>query len=844
MKKAFFALILASSSLLAFGQNQQTITDGTTFINGLQPTQPGQLVNPSGATSQSWTGKTTLGTTVPAGLGSFSNPNTTAETLNQAKTVGLSGLGNSAMTRCESYVPTGDGVKDQECAAVNFLSNKCFTATNAQAKITGPNNNGSAPGCEGTFGAGHARNIGFTNTMKPEENIFDPIRLALHPTENNCSTSSAIAKPAQYKKVKGIVSTSVDDITCSQYLSATVTQQTVPANISGYTCPNGTTLDGSNCLTITTAQAAPNYGCPTGQRLDGTNCIDTQNVSQPASITSYTCPTGWTPNGSSCTQLQSQTASVTYFCPSTWSLAGSTCSQTTITSYTASINYGCTPPATLNGTNCNTTATSTKPATIVSYVCPAGWSVNGSSCIKTTTTAATVSSYGCPVGWSVNGSSCTLTQTAAATVNYACPAGWSQNGTSCSKTTTTTTAATPQYFCPSGGSPSGNSCTTSSPASVSLTCPAGWQKSGNICTTTATTSATLTNSCNGLAQYGNYCIGRSCYRGNNAGRPYMGLTWAMCAVVYGNSTNLLNPIQNYTCPADSIVSGSTCIKTSSQPATENYFCPSGSLSGGQCVSTYTATISNYVCPAGQTVSGSSCIATSTSTQAASISYTCSSGWSQSGSSCSLTSSQAATPAYVCSSGWNLIGSTCSLNSSQGATPVYACATGESLNGNSCTVTNTTAAPATVVSYFCPAGGTLTATNCVTQSTATQTPSASYYCATGWTLNGTTCTVTNTQAATPNYVCPIGSTLVIDQCKSTQNVLTPATVASYSCPSGWVLNITTCTQTLSQEAEPVFAACADGQTPVAGICTIKVVSTSWRDTCKDYAQSAGVNITPQ
>ncbi|MCE3262280.1 MAG: hypothetical protein K0R43_1359, partial [Pseudoduganella sp.] len=89
----------------------------------------------------------------------------------------------------------------------------------------------------------------------------------------------------------------------------------------------------------------------------------------------------------------------------------------------------------------------------------------------------------------------------------------------------------------------------------------------------------------------------------------------------------------YTCPNGGSLSGTTCQKTTTYPATATYSCPNGG-----------------------TVSGSSCI--QTSTYPATASYTCNAGDSLSGSTCTRTTSTAATATYSCPNGGTLSGSQC------------------------------------------------------------------------------------------------------------------------------------------------------------------------------------------
>ena len=118
-----------------------------------------------------------------------------------------------------------------------------------------------------------------------------------------CTTTQQ-TQPAQYGTFKATKSTSTYTQTCGQFLVATVEQQSQPANISGYTCPSGTTLDGTNCLSTTTLEGTPNYACPSGWSLSGSTC--SQTLSQSASIASYSCAAGFTLSDSTCSQTRTR----------------------------------------------------------------------------------------------------------------------------------------------------------------------------------------------------------------------------------------------------------------------------------------------------------------------------------------------------------------------------------------------------------------------------------------------------------------------------------------------------------------------------------------------------------
>jgi len=220
------------------------------------------------------------------------------------------------------------------------------------------------------------------------------------------------------------------------------------------------------------------YSCPSGSTLSGSNCITPSTVA--ATIASYSCSSG-TVSGSNCVNTTTIAANVSYSCPANYTLSGTTCSQSTTTTQAATPNYTCSAGYTLSGSSCSQT---TSQDATPNYSCPANYTLSGSTCSQTTTStqAATVS-YSCPSGGSLSGTTCTITNSTAATPNYSCPANYTLSGTTCSLTTTSNQAATAIYSCPSGGSLSDTTCTTNSSVAATGTssCPNGGALNGGNC---------------------------------------------------------------------------------------------------------------------------------------------------------------------------------------------------------------------------------------------------------------------------------------------------------------------------------------------------------------------------
>uniref|UniRef100_A0A0G4HAQ9 Uncharacterized protein n=1 Tax=Chromera velia CCMP2878 TaxID=1169474 RepID=A0A0G4HAQ9_9ALVE len=166
-------------------------------------------------------------------------------------------------------------------------------------------------------------------------------------------------------------------------------------------------------------------------------------------------------------------------------------------------------------------------APLTTYTCPAGYSLEGTSCSKTETAAYITSSIPntevvpassfCPKGSTMSGGACTKTETAAyisssiprtenVPASSFCPKGSTMSGGACTKTTSvayTTSSISnsesvaPTSFCPSGSSMSGGACTqTTTTARIASTtstqipmtsCPAGTTPAADgMCTTMRT----------------------------------------------------------------------------------------------------------------------------------------------------------------------------------------------------------------------------------------------------------------------------------------------------------------------------------------------------------------------
>ncbi len=233
MKKIFLAttIVLMQTS---FAQDANVMSQGTTFGNSIAPTQAGQIVNPGAVNHNAWGNNTSASTTTPSGLGGFSTPHTQGTDLEQAKSIGLAGLGNAAMDRCANYVPTGDPTKDQECAAVNFLSQRCLTPSTKQAQIIGKAGVGSHQAqllssyCTGSYGKG-ANQFDFKDQITEGDSVFSSITGAQNhagtATGQICTQKTVVVEPALVENNACMKSVNTDQVSCSQFLKVTAVQE-------------------------------------------------------------------------------------------------------------------------------------------------------------------------------------------------------------------------------------------------------------------------------------------------------------------------------------------------------------------------------------------------------------------------------------------------------------------------------------------------------------------------------------------------------------------------------------------------------------------------------------------
>jgi hypothetical protein len=408
--KRLLPVVVALWIPAAFGQSASDVSNGTAFANSIAPTSPQQIVNPSGVDASTWGTQTGVGTSVPSGLGGFSDPNTTSSALTAAQGSSLTSYGRQAEAYCASYTPGSDPYENQYCAAVNFLNEQCMTPTSGEQSVLGATASqfGSSANCAGTYGAGQSQ-FGYGNQVTPSDPMFQVTgnlaNTATSTLTQNCSSQTVVTQPAQYANNTCVVSTNEDDNSCSQYLSATITNSVTQA-ISVDSCQSGDTLVNGECQH--TFVYEPSISCPAGYVQAGTNqCVQTNTLAGTPS-----CPAG--------------TTEVTL--TNTYGQQSQSCE--------VNAQFGLNAcPATYDGMPLITCA-----FTIGFYLpidsCPNGYTWNGSACIQTITVGA---NYSCPSGGSLQGQSCVSTTSTSANVTYSCPSGQSLSGTNCIKQSVTTT---------------------------------------------------------------------------------------------------------------------------------------------------------------------------------------------------------------------------------------------------------------------------------------------------------------------------------------------------------------------------------------------------------------------
>lgn len=311
---------------MATAQNAATLSDGKAFAESLAPQSAGQIVNPASVNPAAWSaGSSAIPTNTLSGLGAFSSPLTSSPLYNISRAQGaLSGLGNAKILNCRNYVPTGDPIADQECAAVKFMNKDCVPLNSSQLQVVGATGVATIPGvnCTDTYGSGLS-NFGYQNAITANDSAFQLTQSAQNNasavTPQNCVSMPIITKPAQFETNQCNKTASTDAHVCTQEAAVAITTSYFSAT-PNYSCAVGT-LQGTYCVRTTTSPASVSYWCPAGT-LSGTNCVSSDIT--PA-VPIYHCPTGQTLNGTSCESTTTSIATLSYSCPGGRTPIGNQC---------------------------------------------------------------------------------------------------------------------------------------------------------------------------------------------------------------------------------------------------------------------------------------------------------------------------------------------------------------------------------------------------------------------------------------------------------------------------------------------------------------------------------------
>jgi conjugal transfer mating pair stabilization protein TraN len=476
---------------------------------------------------------------------------------------------------------------------------------------------------------------------------------------------------------------------------------------------------------------------------------------------------GSTQNAAACASIGSTS------CPAGYTLQGPSC----VTITPASISYNCPSGWTLSGMQCSQNLV--QPAPVAGYTCPSGYTLNATICSQFQ--AAALRSYTCPSGYTLSGTSCSqmLTQPTNLT-GYICPSSFTVSGSNCSQTLSQ--SATPAYACPNGRMLTGTNCAqaTSEAATPNYSCPVGWLLSGSICAANINYESTA----------------------------------------------------SYSCPSGFALAGTICSGTNVTAASLIQDCEGLSSSGGYCVSfngiggcsgSYGALSFDH--KQSQSI-GAICY------YRPNFIYTCQAGYTLSGTNCIMAVSQMAHLSYSCQGSDTLTAATCNGTANQAASLAYSCPGGTTLSGTNCAGSANQSAS---VTWSCPASWTLSGSSCSQTIILAATPS--YTCPADYTLSGSGCTQLLALAATAIYSCPSGFAQAGSQCTSTIQ----ANPTGYACPPDYSLTDLTCTHTLSQTASSNYN-CGAGQSlsgsnclayasPVGGAGTS---CTNQVDVCTDSA----------
>jgi len=408
------------------------------------------------------------------------------------------------------------------------------------------------------------------------------------------------------------------------------------------------------------------------------------------------------------------------------------------------------------------------------YICPKGYTVRGSSCIKESSIIDKIpANLTCPLGYTYNSNSDVCEKRVSNTVpaDMTCPKGYAYNKNANACLKYITSEEPPKPVCDTGTyNPLTKKCEYGSSSSYTATreCTSGiYNPSTGKCVISSNSTYDATPSCT-KGKYdevtGKCKISTSSpypatpkHSTYTATMPAIETKKWSCQVfeytyIKGEveeelfTRTYIGSEPRYTC-----YTSPTCLTTfykyNECTAVMVGSCSDPSYTYNRTIRKCTKqmTYTTYDCPDGGTLSGTTCnrIAITYLTPV----YDCPDGGTVSGKKCLVTSTTSINPTYSCPNGGTLSGTTCNITSSSSTSPTYVCTNGSLIGGVCKIVTIDKKAP----TYSCN-NGVLSGKTCITTSVLTE--QVDYECATGYKRVGTMCIRTTTSSsiinATPKY----------------------------------------------------------------------------------------------
>jgi conjugal transfer mating pair stabilization protein TraN len=592
------------------------------------------------------------------------------------------------------------------------------------------------------------------------------------------------------------------------------------------TCPSGGALQGAT-------PATPNYSCPNGGTYNAsTGMCHPPAQQEPNSSATPICPTGFYMSSSGVCQPD----------PAEWETYGMGLGPDDIDDWmsyglfstgSCYINgqykgeYTIVYPNYNGGGGCIDSGDGTCGGGLfldgpcanpppVSYQCPAGYTISGSTCIPPVTQPPDYPASNnptCPAGSTLQGTQCVLPQGATCQLpplpvdtNIICQNGGALEGVAggninykCGEDATFSQSiqmCVPNYV----------------PVETTGTCDPNWHFAG-----------TGVGGTGGLACFPDpsqlvfkYTTFEYCpLDGGEYEIDVYSLPNGSEYIIWTNNNNGFGACLNLgkeptlTCPVGYTRSGTTCIPPTvpPYPPEKEVTCPSGytvsgdyciAPEGAQCALPPSQPISTPSCPATYTFSSGQCIAPLTT---ATETFSCSQGGTHQGNQC-VFDPLPATENLACDPGETLVNRQC-IPDKVDATKNLTCPTGGTIQGTQCVIPPV---PATE-NLACNPGESLSNRQCISPSyPANQNLS----CDPGTTISGTQC-IPDKTPATPNYTCPAGGTI-----QGTECVFPPVDVnVSYTCPPGATVSGKECIPPIYEATEHL--SCQSGQELVNGRC---------------------------